>query len=170
MMISEQIFNDTISLISSDLNKDIDNIILYKLKKKFEGLCKDNCFILKNSVSIIKRSMGQIETHDNINHIKYNIHYKCDILTPNNGEKIECYVSNISKMGIIAYIKIPEKYRVNENNFENSPLIIIIPNDIINDNNININDINIGQKLNIEILGSRIKYRNEKIQIVGKII
>ena len=73
-------------------------------------------------------------------------------------------------MGIIAYIKIPEKYRVNENNFENSPLIIIIPNDIINDNNININDINIGQKLNIEILGSRIKYRNEKIQIVGKIV
>lgn len=170
VVVSEQIFNDTISLISSDLNKDIDNIILYKLKKKYEGLCKDDCFILKNSINIIKRSIGQIETHDNINYIKYNISYKCDVLSPTKGDKIECRVSNISKMGIIAYIKIEDKYTTNDNDFENSPYIIIIPNDIINENNINTNDINVNQKLNIEILGSRIKYRNEKIQLVGRIV
>ena len=73
-------------------------------------------------------------------------------------------------MGVIAYIRIDEEYRTSENNFENSPLIIIIPNDIINEGELNINDINVEQKLNIEILGSRIKFRNEKIQIVGKII
>ena len=48
--------------------------------------------------------------------------------------------------------------------------LIIIPNDIINEGTLNINDINIEQKLQIEILGTRIKYRNEKIQVVGKII
>ena len=79
-------------------------------------------------------------------------------------------VNNINKMGVIAYIRIDEEYRTSENNFENSPLIIIIPNDIINEGELNINDINVEQKLNIEILGSRIKFRNEKIQIVGKII
>ena len=83
---------------------------------------------------------------------------------------IDCYVNNINKMGIIAYIKIDDEYRISDNNFDNSPLIIIIPNDIINEGNININDINIEQKLQIEILGTRIKYRNEKIQVVGKII
>ena len=36
--------------------------------------------------------------------------------------------------------------------------------------NYDINDINIGQKLKVEIMGFRIKYRNEKIQVVCKII
>ena len=170
MLVSEQIFNDTISLISSDLNKDIDNIILNKLKKKYEGLCKDDSFVLNNSISILKRSLGRIETSDNINYIKYDISYKCNTLSPNMGDKIDCHVNNINKMGVIAYIRIEDEYKTSDNNFDNSPLIIIIPNDIINTDQININDINIGQKLNIEIIGTRIKYRNEKIQVVGKIV
>ena len=64
MIISEQIFEDNVDLISSDLNKDIDNIILIKLQKKYEGLCRDNSFILKNSINISKRSMGKIETYN----------------------------------------------------------------------------------------------------------
>ena len=170
MLVSEQIFNDTISLISSDLNKDIDNIILNKLKKKYEGLCKDNSFILNNSINILKRSLGRIETSDNINYIKYDISYKCNTLSPTIGDKIDCHVNNINKMGIIAYIRIEDQYKTSDNNFDNSPLIIIIPNDIINEGSLNLNDINLEQKLQIEILGTRIKYRNEKIQVVGKIL
>ena len=79
-------------------------------------------------------------------------------------------VSNINKMGIIAYFQIDEKYKTTDNDFDNSPLIIIIPNEIINESDLNLNDITIGRKLDIEILGHRIKYRNEKVQIVGKIL
>lgn len=170
MIISEQIYNNTIPLISSDLNKDIDNIILNKLKNKYEGLCKDDSYILKNSINILKRSLGRIETNDNINYIKYDVSYKCNVISPKKGDVIDCYVNNINKMGVISYIRIDEEYKTSDNNFENSPLIIIIPNDIINQGNVKLNDINIEQKLKIEILGTRIKFRNEKIQIVGKII
>ena len=170
MIISEQIFEDNVDLISSDLNKDIDNIILIKLQKKYEGLCRDNSFILKNSINISKRSMGKIETYNNINYIKYDVSYKCDTISLKMGDMIECFVSNKNKMGIIAYIKLDEKYKSSDNDFENSPLIIIIPNDIIKETDIELNNINLQDKLNIEILGHRIKYRNEKIQVVGKII
>ena len=56
MYISNQIFNNNISLYPSDLNKDIDNIILHKLKNIYEGYCKDNCFILNNSIKLINKS------------------------------------------------------------------------------------------------------------------
>ena len=94
---------------------------------------------------------------------KYDISYKCGTLSPNIGDKIDCHVNNKNKMGIIAYIRIDDEFKTSDNNFDNSPLIIIIPNDIINGGSLNINDINIEQKLKIEILGTRIKYRNEKI-------
>ena len=69
-------------------------------------------------------------------------------------------------MGIIGYIKIDEKYSKSDNPFENSPLIVIVPEDKID----NINDINVGQKLKTEILNYRIKFRNEQIQVVCKIV
>ena len=168
MYITKQLFNNNINLHPHDLNKNIDNIILHKLKTTYEGYCKDNCFILNNSINIINRSIGKIETHENRNVIKYDVKYSCDIIAPTKGEEIEVIVSNINKMGIIAFIKIDPEYSISDNTFDNSPLIVIIPNDMIT--NYNINDINIGQKLKVEILGFRIKFRNEKIQVVCKII
>ena len=168
MFITNQLFNNNISLNPSDLNKNIDNIILLKLKKIYEGYCKDNCFILNNSINIINRTIGKIETYENKNVIKYDITYSCDIISPTNGEQIEVIVSNINKMGVIAYIKIDKKYSISDNTFDNSPLIVIIPNDMIT--NYDTSNINIGQKLKVEIMGFRIKFRNKKIQVVCKII
>ena len=84
MYITNQIFNNNISLYPSDLNKGIDNIILNKLKKTYEGYCKDNCFVLKNSINMINKSLGKIETHENKNVIKYDVKYSCDIISPTN--------------------------------------------------------------------------------------
>ena len=166
MYITNQVFTNNISLYPTDLNKDIDNIILLKLKNTYEGYCKDNCFILNNSINMINKSLGKIETHENKNIIKYNVKYSCDIISPSIGEQIDGIVNNITKMGVICHIKIDEKYSKSDKPFENSPLIVIIPEDKIE----NINDINIGQKLKSEILNYRIKFRNEQIQVVCKIV
>ena len=168
MDIVKQIFNNNISIYPSDLNKDIDNIILSKLKKTYEGYCKDNCFVLNNSIKLINKSLGKIETHENKNIIKYDIKYSCDVISPTKGEQMNIKVENINKMGIIGYIEIDDKYSVSEKPFENSPLLVMVPNDEIN--NYNVNDINIGQKLKVEILGYRIKFRNDKIQVISKIV
>tara|TARA_B100000902_G_C27037415_1_gene777602 strand:+ start:174 stop:674 length:501 start_codon:yes stop_codon:yes gene_type:complete len=166
MDITNQIFNNNISLYPHELNKDIDNIVLLKLKKLFEGYCKDNCFVLNNSINMINKSLGKIETHENKNIIKYDVKYSCDIISPSKGQEIDIIVNSVNKMGIIGYIKIDEKYSKSEKPFENSPLIIIIPEDLID----NINDINIGQKIKASILDYRIKFRNEQIQIICKMV
>tara|TARA_B100000787_G_C16090701_1_gene248790 strand:- start:238 stop:744 length:507 start_codon:yes stop_codon:yes gene_type:complete len=168
MNITKQVFNNNISLYSSELNKDIDNIILKKLKDIYEGYCKGNCFVMNNSINIINRTIGKIETHEGKNVIKYDVKYSCDILSPTKGEQIEVIVSNVNKMGIISYIKIDDKYLKSDIAFDNSPLIVIIPNDLLLSHNIS--DIHIGQKLKVEIIGFRIKFRNDKIQVVCKII
>lgn len=168
MNICNQIFSNNISLYPTDLNKDINNIILNKLKSLYEGYCKDDCIILNNSINILNKSLGKIETHENKNVIKYNVKYSCDVISPTKGEQLNIKVHNINKMGIIGYINIDDKYNKSDNSFDNSPLLVMIPNDEIN--SYNLNDINVGQMLKVEILGFRIKFRNDKIQTVCKII
>ena len=153
MIITEQIFNDTISLPSNELNKDIDNILLLKLKNLYGDVCKDNYFIFKNSISIISRKIGKIESFNNENYIKYQVKYKCSIISLNIGDIINCIVSNVNKMGIISYIKLEDKLVSNpdDDEFKISPLIIIIPNDIISNEGVDFDNIVSKQKLKTDI-------------------
>jgi hypothetical protein len=66
-------------------------------------------------------------------------------------------------MGVVCYIKLSEG-----DSSDDSPLVIMIPKEYFEESIYNMNDINIGQKINITIVGSRIKYRSEKIQIIAK--
>ena len=67
-------------------------------------------------------------------------------------------------MGVVSYIKLSEGDSSDE-----SPMVIMTPKDYFDSSIYNIDDINVGQKLNVVVGGSRIKYRSEKIQIIAKL-
>ena len=161
--ITEQIINTILYLEPFDLNNNINNIILLRLKQKFEGLCYKEGIIINDTIELIKRKIGKVETYNNKSIIKYEITFRAKIISPSEGEELEIYINNINKMGIIGYIKVNE-YNITKS--ENTPLIIIIPLEYINKD---ISDFNINDKINIIILGKRIKLNSDKIQLVGKL-
>ena len=54
-----------------------------------------------------------------------------------------------------------------EDTSENSPMIVIIPKEYFEKSIVNISDINVGQKLTVKIMDSRVKYNSDKIQAIG---
>ena len=61
-------FVSSISLKPYEVNNKIDDIFLKKIKNKYEGLCTKHGYIKKNSIKIIKRSIGTfIQEHFNAN-------------------------------------------------------------------------------------------------------
>ena len=166
--IQKQMLSDTIYISPKDMNiKNINGIILVKLKQLRENKCNTNGIILQKSIKLINKTIGKISTIDTSSKIVYNIRYKCEIINPTIGNKIECYINNISKMGIIAYIKMDKiinNYN-GPNTLEDSPLIIIIPSDDVK----GIDKLKENDKIEIEVIASRIKFNANKIQIIGKI-
>lgn len=162
--ISEQLLTTNLFVNASQVNKNIDNVIKENLKEQLEGLCYEDGYIVKDSVKIINKSMGKIVVNDNVSSVSYSIRYKANIISPSEGDVIESYVSNINKMGVVSYIKLSEG-----DSSEESPIVIMIPKDYFDSSIYNVDDINIGQQLNVIVVGSRIKYRSEKIQIIAKL-
>ena len=162
--ISEQLLTTNLFVNSSQVNKNIDNVINENLKEQLEGLCYEDGYIVKDSVKIINKSMGKIVVNDNVSSVSYSIRYKANIISPSEGDVIESYVSNINKMGVVSYIKLSEG-----DSSEESPIVIMIPKDYFDSSIYNVDDINVGQQLNVIVVGSRIKYRSEKIQIIAKL-
>ena len=68
-------------------------------------------------------------------------------------------------MGIIAYIKLRELIEDynGENTLRDSPLLIIIPSETIE----NLERYNTGSKIMIKVLATRSKINSDKIQIIG---
>ena len=95
---------DYIYLKPTDLNFKIDNIILSKLKRKIEGKCIKEGYIIPDSVIIQSRTLGMINNASFDGMTTYKVTFTCNICNPINGQVIRCKVGNIDKSQVICYI------------------------------------------------------------------
>ena len=162
----QELKNTTIHIPSKDIyrTKDIDGLIKFNLKKQIENVCGKYGYVLENSVSIVKRSIGKIVTHAGVSNIEYNITYKMNTILPCKGDVYEAVVDSITKMGIISYIKMES---TKFNSIKESPLLIIVPQMYLDKE---LDSYSKGQKIKVEVLDKRVKYRAKQIQVVGKIV
>lgn len=163
--INVQMINSNLNLDSKDINSDIDNIIKMKLKEKVEGKCYEDGYIVEGSVKIIKRGIGKIVTTNNKSKIRFNITYNAYVISPSDGDKMEVIVNNINKMGVLSHVRLNKK---DVENHEDSPMIIMLPKEYFDESTRNIDDLTVGQKIDIMVVGCRIKYGSDKIQVIAK--
>ena len=173
--INTQKLTTKINIKPNELNQNINEIIFLKLKELTEGVCINEGYVITDSIDIINKYIGKIINLNNKSYIEYCINYSAIILSPNKDDIINCYIDNINKLGIVAYIKFTELINSIDNinldidndqidTFINSPLIIIVPETNIDD----ITKYNKNDNINIKVVAIRIKYNSDKIQIIGK--
>ena len=164
--ITEQLLQTSLVIHSKDINQNIDNIIKLKLKENIEGKCSSNGYVLKDTIKIIKRNLGEIKTYNGKSQIKYLITYRAKLISLSEGDEINVFVNNINKMGVLAYVKLDMEDEIMTS--ENSPLIVMVPKEYFSDSSINFDDVTIGKEINVKILGKRDKFMSDKIQSVAR--
>jgi len=154
-------FNTTIILTPNELNKHFENSILTKIKATLENSCSKHGYIKKDSIKIIKRSPGYIkEAHFNGN-IAYDLNCIAEICNPAQDSMVKCIVKAKNNLGLLA-IGIYENMAILE---------VIIPKittGILSD--VNIENINIGDEINVIVCGKKFTLYDKMISIIGRII
>jgi hypothetical protein len=151
-------------LMSRFRGGDIDKIILKHLRGNLEGMCDNFGYIQKNSISLISNNIGKIGTVDGKSVIEYKVRYSFRSLYPSNGDEYQCVIDSITKMGLIGYLK-------GVSSLSESPLIIIIPQKFTDsEGQSGMDAFTVGDVVSIEVVNSRVKFKNRQIQVVGKII
>ena len=159
---SIHILTTTINLQANRIRGDINQLILFNLKKKYEGVCNKGGYVMKDSIELVNRSIGQVDTIDNESLIIYHITYKADIISPAKGNKLQCFVDSRNKLGVIGYLKHAEDITIKD-----SPLLIIVPDEYFEDESVS-EAINIGDTIEVQIESYRIKFQSKQIQVVAK--
>ena len=148
--------NKSISIEPKYINEQINDYLLKKLKTKLEGKCLKNGYIKKDSMKILKRSIGSVMTSQFNGNVLYNVLMSVELCNPLEGAVIEVQVKNINKMGILC--GVPDD--------DDSPLHILLAKQhhIENEtfNNLSVNDI-----VKCKILGKRYEFGDSQISIIA---
>jgi DNA-directed RNA polymerase subunit E'/Rpb7 len=154
-------FRTTIILTPSEINKDFETTILTKLKINYENICSKYGYIKKDTIKIIKRSVGQLKKeHFNAN-MYFDIICIAEICNPAQGSIIKCKVKAKNSLGILA-----------EGYYDNIPILqIIIPKISAGiQSEIDIDTIKIDDEIKIEVCGKKYQLFDKHISIIGKAI
>jgi hypothetical protein len=154
-------FNTTIILVPNELTRDFDKTIINKVKTTLENCCSKHGYIKKDTIKIIKRSAGYFkESHLNGN-IAFDISCIAEICNPSQDSIIKCEVKAKNNLGLRA-IGMYEDMAILE---------VIIPKITSGiQSDVNIDNINIGDIVNVQVCGKKFTLYDKMISIIGKII
>lgn len=161
---TENTFNDNIYINSiikhkvtvnpKHLNKNIDEYLLNFLKNELEGKCNCDGYIKKDSLSVIKRTLGEISGNRFTGDISYNLLINVQICNPIQGSEIDCRIQYINKLGILGH---------------NGPMTIIVSKQFHNDSNV-FQKFKEGDLIKVEIIAKKFLFNDTEIQIIGKLV
>tara|TARA_B100001758_G_C18317562_1_gene561366 strand:- start:627 stop:1133 length:507 start_codon:yes stop_codon:yes gene_type:complete len=156
----QNVSNTKITLPPNTLNMgDILNSVLKHLQEKLEGKCSKDGYIKKNSIKIIKKSLGKFEIGQFNGNMSYNVEYSAEYCNPVEGSQIECKVISINKIGVLSIVSDPD----------NQPIKVLIPRHT-HLNNDDFSNIVVGNRLLVEVIGKRFELNESFISVVGKLI
>ena len=154
-------FNTTIILIPNELTRDFDRTIINKVKNTLENCCSKHGYIKKDTIKIIKRSAGYFkESHLNGN-VAFDISCIAEICNPSQDSVIKCEIIANNNLGLRA-IGMYEDMAILE---------VCIPKITSGiQSEVNIDNINIGDIVNVQVCGKKFTLYDKMISIIGKII
>ena len=154
-------FKTTIILSPSEITKDFESTILSKIKLNYENICSKYGYIKKDTIKIIKRSVGQLKKEHFNSNIYFEVICIAEICNPAQGSIIKCKVKAKNSLGLLA-----------EGYYDNIPILqIIIPKISAGiQSEINIDTININDEIKIEVCGKKYQLFDKHISIIGKAI
>ena len=153
------LLNDRIKIAPKYLSKDFRSYVVKKLKESVEGICSKHGFIKKDSIELYKVTPGNIEIISLNGNIVFEVYYYADVCNPLIGNTLKATVTNVNKFGILA-----ESGNILE--------VIIAKNsvNIVHDTQIDLEQIQIGDSIMVEVLGKKFELNDKKISIVGKVV
>jgi len=136
-----------------DLKKNLDEVIKINLVKEFENKCITEGYIKSDSIELLRRSLGSIQSSNFKGTIIYTVVFKAKVCNPLNGSVIKARVEDINKLGLLG---------------KNGPISVIIPREYSEDKLV-FKDINIGNEVEVEVLGKKFDLNGSVISVVGRL-
>ena len=123
----QEVRQQKILVNASHLQKNMDVLLLERLKDTVGNKCLEGGYIKRNSIEVIRRSLGMYEAEKLKGDFSYIIEYKADVILPTEDCILEGKIISKNKMGLYVNvgenneirILLPKEYHINNEEYEN---------------------------------------------------
>jgi len=134
------------------LQRNIHASLVAQLRHKYEGICLPEGYVQPRSITITEHSFGR--TNILKGGLDYSVRFQADLCLPHSGQKFRAPVTLKSKIGLHA---------------ETDPIKILLPRDL-HIGNSDFDEVDVGQTIEFEVVGSRFQQGDETIVVLGKLL
>ena len=134
------------------LQRNIHASLVAQLRHKYEGICLPEGYVQPRSITITEHSFGR--TNILKGGLDYSVRFQADLCLPHAGQKFRAPVTLKSKIGLHA---------------ETDPIKVLLPRDL-HIGNSDFDEVDVGQTIEFEVVGSRFQQGDETIVVLGKLL
>jgi len=145
---------ESLELRKLPANVDIDSYLTNIIRDKIGNKCIDIGFVDKNSIKILSRSIGKINTSHFNGEIYYNLKVEGSICKPGEGNKIKCRVIGKNKIGLFAV---------------NGPLQIVVSSAHHEDTSF-LDKLEKDNEIIVEIVNYKFQLNDDNIKVIAKFV
>ena len=161
------LIRDTVLLKPQFIGADYRDVILSQLQGRYDGACNSHGYVQSGSISIHKVSLGRVEAVSLNGDVSYDVQYFAGVCNPAVGSRLPVRVINMNKFGILAHggVQAPDGSFV--------PVVEAIITRHLNSvaaSDVNLDTVQVGDTVTIEILGKKFELFERKIAVVARIV
>jgi DNA-directed RNA polymerase subunit E'/Rpb7 len=148
------LIHSRIDILPHRLNQNIENEIMSIAKDKIEGKCVKEGFVQNGTLKIKKRSIGTVSNCHFTGAVTFDVIFEAKVCNPPKGAVLETTIYRKNKLGFKC---------------KHGPLDIIVPKEIHKNKDI-FKNLDVNNKVNIIVIGSKFNLDDSNIAIIGKLV
>ena len=169
------LLRDAIIMKPQLLGSNYREMVQQIMRMKVEGVCSRHGYVMSGSVALHKVSAGRIEGVSLNGDVRFDVQYYASVCNPPVGSILTARVVNTNKFGLLAHsgVTLPDGdfVPVIEVIMTKQPVAGISPTDDADATaSIDLDAINAGDEVSVEILGKKFELNDDKISVFGRVV
>lgn len=166
--------SDAIILKPHRIGRNVQQVIVEKLRVSFEGVCSRHGYILPGSVQLHFASRGSLEGANLNGDVRYDLQYHALVCNPAIGSVLSARVVNMSRFGFLLHSGASPK-----GGDSVAPLSSIVETVVSRQASytaeapgsfVDLDTIQIGDVVNVRVMGKKFQLNDRHIFVVGRIV
>ena len=160
------IIDHAVKVPARQVGKNLMDVIEMRMRSELEGKCGPEGYIRPGSTKILSHGRGELVDIDFGKSYMFNLKVKCEICNPLPGLRFKALVQAHNKMGMLA----EGGFFDNFGNLVPVLEVVVIKDTVMLQNEVPTEDLEVGDEVNIEVLGRVYELHDTRIRAFGRTV
>eukprot|EP00873_Tetraselmis_striata_P043756 jgi/Tetstr1/464020/TSEL_008825.t1 len=165
-MFTTAVIRHTVKLQAREVGANVREVVEDRARSLLEGVCGESGYVRPSSLRLVGMSHGRLGDIDMGKSYSFDATFKAEVCNPVRGLRMNALVRSINRFGMLC----EGGYYDPDNSLVPVIEVVVVRNPSTIPNEVDLNDLQIGDEVGLEILGRNFELRDSRISAFGRTV